>query len=189
MNLYDGIFTLQLDRNSLSLQVSAAEKKKQLNSKGEKGRDLLDVFTQPEPKEEQVVNNSKVEVVRKSPTPEVQEPVAKEEPMKEVTKSLEKMEIAPKVVEEEKKEKSPTPVKEEEGNEVKMEDKAVVEVKKAEEVVKPKQIGIPSLLDNIPMELRRDTSNLEEVTDPKEEKEDGELSEEEDEENENPGEN
>ena len=91
MNLYDGIFTLQLDRNSLSLQVSAAEKKKQLNSKGEKGRDLLDVFTQPEPKEEQVVNNSKVEVVRKSPTPEVQEPVAKEEPMKEVTKSLEKM--------------------------------------------------------------------------------------------------
>ena len=68
-----------------------------------------------------------------------------------------------------------------------MEDKAVVEVKKAEEVVKPKQIGIPSLLDNIPMELRRDTSNLEEVTDPKEEKEDGELSEEEDEENENPG--
>ena len=170
------------------MQVSAAEKKKQLNSKGEKGRGLLDVFTQPEPKEEQVVNNSKVEVVRKSPTPEVQEPVAKEEPMKEVTKSLEKMEIAPKVVEEEKKEKSPTPVKEEEKKEeVKMEDKAVVEVKKAEEVVKPKQIGIPSLLDNIPMELRRDTSNLEEVTDPKEEKEDGELSEEEDEENENPG--
>ena len=169
------------------MQVSAAEKKKQLNSKGEKGRGLLDVFTQPEPKEEQVVNNSKVEVVRKSPTPEVQEPVAKEEPMKEVTKSLVKMEIAPKVVEEEKKEKSPTPVKEEEGNEVKMEDKAVVEVKKAEEVVKPKQIGIPSLLDNIPMELRRDTSNLEEVTDPKEEKEDGELSEEEDKENENPG--
>ena len=159
------------------MQVSAAEKKKQLNSKGEKGRDLLDVFTQPEPKEEQVVNSSKVEVVRKSPTPEVQEPVAKEEPMKEVTKSLE---IAPKVVEEEKKEKSPTPVKEEEGNEVKMEDKAVVEVKKAEEVVKPKQNGIPSLLDNIPMELRRDTSNLEEVTDPKEEKEDGELSEEND---------
>ena len=137
MNLYDGIFTLQLDRNSLSLQVSAAEKKKQLNSKGEKGRDLLDVFTQPEPKEEQVVNSSKVEVVRKSPTPEVQEPVAKEEPMKEVTKSLETMEIAPKVVEEEKKEKSPTPVKEEEGNEVKMEDRADVEVKKAEEVVKP----------------------------------------------------
>ena len=101
------------------MQVSAAEKKKQLNSKGEKGRGLLDVFTQPEPKEEQVVNNSKVEVVRKSPTPEVQEPVAKEEPMKEVTKSLETMEIAPKVVEEEKKEKSPTPVKEEEGNEVK----------------------------------------------------------------------
>ena len=33
------------------MQVSAAEKKKQLNSKGEKGRDLLDVFTQPEPKE------------------------------------------------------------------------------------------------------------------------------------------
>ena len=85
-------------------------------------------------------------------------------PMKEVTKSLEKMEIAPKVVKEEKKEKSPTPVKEEEGNEVKMEDKAVVEVKKAEEVVKPKQNGIPSLLENIPMELRRDTSNLEEVT-------------------------
>ena len=167
------------------MQVSAAEKKKQLNSKGEKGRGLLDVFTQPEPKEEQVVNNSKVEVVRKSRTPEVQEPVAKEEPMKKVTKSLEKMEIAPKVVEEEKKEKSPTPVKEEEGKEVKMEDKAVVEVKKAEEVVKPKQNGIPSLLDNIPMELR-DTSNLEEVTDPKEEKEDGELSEEEDEENENP---
>ena len=50
-----------------------------------------------------------------------------------------------------------------------------------------KQIGIPSLLDNIPMELMRDTSNLEEVTDPKEEKEDGELSEEKDEENENPG--
>ena len=98
------------------MQVSAAEKKKQLNSKGEKGRGLLDVFMQPEPKEEQVVNNSKVEVVRKSPTPEVQEPVAKEEPMKEVTKSLE---IAPKVVEEEKKEKSPTPVKEEEGKEVK----------------------------------------------------------------------
>ena len=169
------------------MQVSAAEKKKQLNSKGEKGRGLLDVFTQPEPKEEQVVNNSKVEVVRKSPTPEVQEPVAKEEPMKEVTKSLETMEIAPKVVEEEKKEKSPTPVKEEEKKEeVKMEDKAVVEVKKAEEVVKPKQIGIPSLLDNIPMELRRDTSNREEVTEPKEEKEDGELSEEEDEENENP---
>ena len=120
------------------MQVSAAEKKKQLNSKGEKGRGLLDVFTQPEPKEEQVVNNSKVEVVRKSPTPEVQEPVAKEEPMKEVTKSLEKMEIAPKVVEEEKKEKSPTPVKEEEKKEeVKMEDKAVVEVKKAGEVVKP----------------------------------------------------
>ena len=82
------------------MQVSAAEKKKQLNSKGEKGRGLLDVFTQPEPK---VVNNSKVEVVRKSPTPEVQEPVAKEEPMQEVTKSLEKMEIAPKVVEEEKR--------------------------------------------------------------------------------------
>ena len=37
------------------------------------------------------------------------------------------------------------------------------------------------------MELMRDTSNLEEVTDPKEEKEDGELSEEEDKENENPG--
>ena len=145
------------------MQVSAAEKKKQLNSKGEKGRGLLDVFTQPEPKEEQVVNNSKVEVVRKSPTPEVQEPVAKEEPMKEVTKSLEKMEIAPKVVEEEKKEKSPTPVKEEEKNgEVKMEDKAVV---------KPKQNGIPSLLDNIPLELRRDTSSREEVTEPKEEKE------------------
>ena len=53
-------------------------------------------------------------------------------------------------------------------------------VKKAEEVVKPKQIGIPSLLDNLPMDLRRDTSNLEEVTDPKEEKEDGELSEEND---------
>merc|ERR1712012_1100647 len=140
----------------------------------------------PEPKEEQVVNSSKVEVVRRSPTPEVQEPVAKEEPMQEVTKSLEKMEIAPKVVEEEKKEKSPTPVKEEEKEEVKMEDKAVVEVKKAEEVVKPKQNGIPSLLDNIPMELRRDTSNREEVTEPKEEKEDGELSDEEDEENENP---
>merc|ERR1712012_1339475 len=118
----------------------------------------------PEPKEEQVVNSSKVEVVRKSPTPEVQEPVAKEEPMQEVTKSLEKMEI------------SPTPVKEEEKKEeVKMEDKAVVEVKKAEEVVKPKQNGIPSLLDNIPMELRRDTSNRVEVTEPKEEKEDGEL--------------
>ena len=73
---------MQIDRNSLSMQVSAAEKKKQLNSKGEKGRSLLDVFTQPEPKEEQVVNNSKVEVVRKSPTPEVQEPVTKEEPMK-----------------------------------------------------------------------------------------------------------
>jgi len=173
--------------NKRTKKVSAAEKKKQLNSKGEKGRDLLDVFTQPEPKEEQVVNSSKVEVVRKSPTPEVQEPVAKEEPMQEVTKSLEKMEIAPKVVEEEKKEKSPTPVKEEEKKEeVKMEDKAVVEVKKAEEVVKPKQNGIPSLLDNIPMELRRDTSNREEVTEPKEEKEDGELSEEEDEENENP---
>ena len=63
-------------------KVSAAEKKKQLNSKGEKGRDLLDVFTQPEPKEEQVVNSSKVEVIRKSPTPEVQEPSpAKEEPL------------------------------------------------------------------------------------------------------------
>ena len=93
--IYDWIFTSQIERNSLSMQVSAAEKKKQLNSKGEKGRGLLDVFTQPEPKEEQMVNNSKVEVVRKSPTPEVQEPVAKEEPMKEVTKSLEKMEIAP----------------------------------------------------------------------------------------------
>merc|ERR1712223_1316423 len=133
------------------------------------------------------LDNSKVEVVRKSPTPEVQEPVAKEEPLKEVTKSLEKMEIAPKVVEEEKKEKSPTPVKEEEKKEeVKMEDKAVVEVKKAEEAIRPKQNGIPSLLDNIPMELRRDTSNREEVTEPKEEKEDGELSDEEDEENENP---
>ena len=68
---FDWIFTSQIYRNSLSMQVSAAEKKKQLNSKGEKGRDLLNVFTQPEPKEEQVVNNSKVEVVRKSPTPEV----------------------------------------------------------------------------------------------------------------------
>merc|ERR1711972_361198 len=119
-------------------KVSAAEKKKQLNSKGEKGRDLLDVFTQPEPKEEQVVNSSKVEVVRKSPTPEVQEPVAKEEPMQEVTKSLEKMEIAPKVVEEEKKEKSPTPVKEEEKKEEEKVSpaKEVVEVKKVEEVAK-----------------------------------------------------
>ena len=44
------------------------------------------------------------------------------------------------------------------------------------QVVKPKRNGIPSLFDNIPMELRRDTSNLEEVTDPKEEKEDGKLS-------------
>ena len=53
-----------------------------------------------------VVNNSKVEVVRKSPTPEVQEQPApvKEEPLKEVTKSLENIEIAPKkVVEEEHK--------------------------------------------------------------------------------------
>ena len=97
--------------------MSAAEKKKQLNSKGEKGRDLLDVFTQSEPKEEQVVNSSKVEVIRKSPTPEIQEPPIKEEPMKEVTKSLEKMEVAPKVVEEEKKEKSPTPAKEEDKTE------------------------------------------------------------------------
>merc|ERR1712233_298112 len=100
--------------NKRTKKVSAAEKKKQLNSKGEKGRDLLDVFTsQPESKEEQmVVNNSKVEVVRKSPTPEVQEQPApvKEEPLKEVTKSLENIEIAPKkVVEEEKKDKSPTP--------------------------------------------------------------------------------
>ena len=37
------------------------------------------------------------------------------------------------------------------------------------------------------MELRRDTSNREEVTDPKEDKQDGESSEEEDTENENPG--
>ena len=50
--IYDWIFTSQIERNSLSMQVSAAEKKKQLNSKGEKGRGLLDVFTQPEPKEE-----------------------------------------------------------------------------------------------------------------------------------------
>ena len=179
-------------------KVSAAEKKKQLNSKGEKGRDLLDVFTQPEPKEEQVVNSSKVEVIRKSPTPEVQEPApVKEEPLKEVTKSLENMEIAPKVIEEERKEKSPTPAKEEQKKEeVTVEEKVsppkeVVEVKKVEDVVKvpvPKQNGIPSLLDNIPMELRRDNSanKREEVIDDKEEREEGELSEDDDEENENP---
>ena len=178
-------------------KVSAAEKKKQLNSKGEKGRDLLDVFTQPEPKEEQVVvNSSKVEVVRKSPTPEVKEPSpVKEEPLKEVTKSLENMEIAPKVVEEEKKEKSPTPVKEEEKEEEEKVSpaKEVVEVKKVEEVAKapvPKQNGIPSLLDNIPMELRRDNSvnKREEMNDAKEEREEGEISEDDDEENENPDE-
>jgi len=176
-------------------KVSAAEKKKQLNSKGEKGRDLLDVFTQPEPKEEQVVNSSKVEVIRKSPTPEVQEPSpAKEEPLREVTKSLENMEIAPKVVEEEKKEKSPTP-EEERKEEAKVEEKVsppkeVVEVNKVEDVAKvpvPKQNGIPSLLDNIPMELRRDNSvnKREEAMESKDEREEGELSEDEDEDNEN----
>jgi len=176
-------------------KVSAAEKKKQLNSKGEKGRDLLDVFTQSEPKEEQVVNSSKVEVIRKSPTPEIQEPPIKEEPMKEVTKSLEKMEVAPKVVEEEKKEKSPTPAKEEDKTEdIKEEEnlspKEVVEVIKVEDVAKasvPKQNGIPSLLDNIPMELRRDTTGKrEEMVEAQEEREEGELSEDDDEENENP---
>merc|ERR1719312_365515 len=141
-----------------------------------------------------VVNNSKVEVVRKSPTPEVQEQPApvKEESLKEVTKSLENIEIAPKkVVEEEKKDKSPTPAKEEEKKEeAKVEEKKVsppkevVEVKKVDEMAKPKQNGIPSLLDNIPMELRRDNfaNQKEEVMEAnKEEREEGEISEDDDE--------
>ena len=192
---------------------SAAEKKRALNSKGEKGRDLLDVFTQEVPPAAAVKEQEekKVKIVRKSPTPEVKKPI--EEEVVAVTESLEKVVLnnvsAVEKAEEVKKEE----VKPVESVPVKVEVKAEVESEEPKEELKvepkvesapapvptpaavpkpaPKQNGIPSLLDNIPMELRRtDSIKVEKIEKivvkvEKEEKEEGEISDNDDE-NENP---
>ncbi len=74
-------------------KVSAAEKKKQLNSKGEKGRDLLDVFT-AEPKEPE--QQQTVEVVRKIPTPEAAAAEEAKEEVAALAESFAKVKLAPK---------------------------------------------------------------------------------------------
>jgi len=174
---------------------SAAAKKAEMNRKGPKGLDLLDVFTQDaSPK---VIEELKV--VKKSPTPEAaqetdkvvkmeKEVVVKENIVAHIEAQKNATEVEVKVVEE---------VKEEEPEAVV--DVPVVEVKVETPVVAPKQNGIPSLLDNIPMDLRRndfvrsdsrpdrtdvrlDTKADEEQEEPKEE---GEITDN-DEENENP---
>lgn len=170
-------------------KVSAAAKKAQLNSKGEKGRDLLDVFTQdasPKVAEE-------FKVIKKSPTPEAtQEPekvvtvekevVAKENIVAHIEAQKNATQVEIKVVEEVKEEEPVVAVVE----------VPVVEAKVETPTIAPKQNGIPSLLDNIPMELRRNDFVRPDVRpdvkadeEQEEAKEEGEITDN-DEENENP---